>query len=124
MATAKPNPLNRFSELLLKAMAASFNPATDFPPAVDTVEKALAHLIFLVGDLYGSVVYQELPGALMERVADVNIIKAADGTTRAIGRVSIPLDTAYITATSQKLWTFAEGLTADAVTVPAAYKVD
>lgn len=105
-------------------MAATLNPATDTPTAIDTAEKAAAWLLFLLNNLYGSVTYQELPGSLLERVVDLNVVKAADGTTRLIGRVSIPLDEAYVTATSQKLWTFAQGMTADTATVPAAYKVD
>jgi uncharacterized protein (DUF697 family) len=105
-------------------MAATLNPATDTPTAIDTAEKAAAWLCLLLNNLYGSVTYQELPGALLERVCDVNIVKAADGSTRMIARLSIPLDEAYVTATSQKLWTFAQGMTADSATVPAAYKVD
>lgn len=106
-------------------MAASLNPATETPPAVDSAEKTAAWIILLLNNLYGTVTYQELPGALLERVCDVNIITAADGSVRMIGRVSIPLDPTYVTATSQKLWTFAQGMAGtDTPVVPAAYKVD
>lgn len=99
-----------------------FNRSTDMPAAIATVESYVAHGVLTLNNLFGSLYYQELPGALLERVCDVNIVTAADGTIRLIARVSIPLDPSYVTGTSQKLWTFAQEF--GEATIPAAYKVD
>jgi hypothetical protein len=101
----------------------AFTPSTDIPTAIDSLEKYLAHAFLTANNLYSTLTYQELPGALLERVCDASIITAADGTVRLIGRFSIELDQSYITGDgSSKLWTFAKSW-GDG-TVPAAYKVD
>ncbi|WP_052049458.1 hypothetical protein [Leptolyngbya sp. KIOST-1] len=99
-----------------------FNRATDMPAAINTLERYVAHGVLTLNNLFSALTYQELPGALLERVCDVNIVTAADGTTRLIARISLPLDPAYITSTTQKLWTFAQEF--KEATIPAAYKVD
>jgi hypothetical protein len=98
-----------------------FNRATDMPPAINTLERYAAHALLTLNNLFSGLTYQELPGALLERVCDVNVVTAADGTVRLIGRISIPLDPNYTTG-SGKLWTFAQEY-AEA-SIPAAYKVD
>lgn len=98
-----------------------FNRSTDMPAAINTLERYLAHALLTLNNLYGNLTYQELPGALLEKVSDLNIVTAADGTIRLIGRVSIPLDPTYVTGTG-KLWTFAQEF--GEATIPAAYKVD
>ena len=98
-----------------------FNRATDMPPAVITLERYVAHGLLTLNNLYSTLTYQELPGALLERVCDVNVVTAADGTIRLIGRVSIALDPLYVTGTG-KLWTYAREFGES--TIPAAYKVD
>lgn len=100
----------------------AFNRVTDMPPAIGTLESYVAHGLLTLNNLYGTLTYQELPGALLERVSDVNIITAADGTIRLIGRVSIKLDPAYVTSTGQKLWTFAQSF--GDTDIPDGYKVD
>jgi hypothetical protein len=102
----------------------TINPATETPNSIDSAEKLAAWILLLLNNLYGTLSYQELPGALLERVCDVNIIRAADGTIRLIGRVSIELNEDFMSATSQKMWTFAEGFGDGNATIPAAYKVD
>jgi hypothetical protein len=99
-----------------------FNRATDMPPAINKLESYVAHGLLTLNNLFGSLTYQELPGALLERVCDVNIVQAADGTTRLIARVSLILDPAYVTSTGAKLWTFAQEF--GEATIPAAYKID
>ena len=98
-----------------------FNRTTDMPPAVNTLEMYLAHALLTFHNLFSANTYQELPGALLERICDVNIVTAADGTTRLIGRVSLPLSPSYVTGAG-KAWTYVQEV-AEA-TIPAAYKVD
>lgn len=105
-------------------MATPLNPATDIPSAIDTLEKLALWTNFALDQLYGTLTYQELPGALMERVADLNIVTAADGSRRCITRSCIRLDPTYVTATSQKLWTFGLGFDETTGTLPASFKVD
>ncbi len=99
-----------------------FNRSTDMPAAINTLERYVAHGVLTLNALFSALTYQELPGALLERVCDVNIVTAADGTRRLIARVAIPLDPGYVTATNAKLWTFAQEFSE--ATIPAAYKVD
>lgn len=99
-----------------------FNRASDMPAAINTLERYVAHGVLTLNNLFSSLTYQELPGALLERVCDVNIVTAADGTRRLIARVAIPLDPSYVVSTGPKLWTFAQEFSE--ATIPAAYKVD
>lgn len=99
-----------------------FNRATDMPAGINTLEEYVAHGILTLNNLYSTLTYQELPGALLERVCDVNVVTAADGTIRLIARVSLELDPGYVTGTSQKLWGWAREF--GEATIPAAYKVD
>lgn len=98
-----------------------FNRTTDMPPAITTLERYVSHGLLTLNNLFSSRTYQELSGALLERVCDVNIVTAADGTIRLIGRVSIPLAPDYAT-TPGKLWT--KALEFEEASIPAAYKVD
>lgn len=95
---------------------------SQIPLAVNTVERYVAHGVLLMNNLYGTLKYQELPGALLESVCDVNIVTAADGTIRLIGRVSIPLDPAYVTG-SAKLWAYAQEIN-EVSNIPVAYTID
>lgn len=98
-----------------------FNRATDMPASIDTLGAYVGHGLLTLNNLFSTLRYQELPGALLERVCDVNIVTAADGTTRLIGRVSLVLDPAYVTG-ENKLWTYIQEF--QDATIPAAYKVD
>ncbi|MBE9157698.1 hypothetical protein IQ265_12800 [Nodosilinea sp. LEGE 06152] len=95
--------------------------STDMPPAIGTLEAYVAHGLLTLNNLFSALTYQELPGALLERVCDVNVVTAADGTIRLIGRVSLILDPAYVTGTG-KLWTYVKEF--QEAPIPAAYKVD
>lgn len=112
------NSSSKYGGLLM----ADLNQDTQIPLTVNTVERYVAHAILLMNSLYAALTYQELPGALLERVCDVNIVTAADGTIRLIGRVSIPLDPAYVTG-SAKLWAYAQEIN-EVANIPVAYTVD
>lgn len=99
-----------------------FNRSTDMPAAINTLERYVAHGLVTLNNLFSALTYQELPGALLERVIDMNIVTAADGTTRLIARVSLPLDRAYASSGTGKLWTFVQEYQEAAI--PAAFKVD
>jgi hypothetical protein len=100
---------------------ADFDRATMMPPAIVTLESYVGHGLLTLNNLFSTLRYQELPGALLERVCDVNIVTAADGTIRLIGRVSLILDPAYVTG-ENKLWTYIQEF--QEASIPAAYKVD
>lgn len=100
----------------------AFDPQTETPPAIDALEKNICHNLLLLHSLYGRLGYQELPGALLERVCDMSMISAADGSTRLIFRVAIALDPTYATSLNQKLWTFAQPF--GEATIPATWKTD
>lgn len=95
---------------------------SQIPLSVNTVERYVAHGVLLMNNLYSALYYQELPGALMERVCDVNVVTAADGTIRLIGRVCIPLDPAYVTGAA-KLWAYAQEIN-EVANIPVAYTID
>ncbi|MBD2107431.1 glucose-6-phosphate dehydrogenase [Nodosilinea sp. FACHB-13] len=99
-----------------------FNRETDLPAAIDTVEKLKVWVDSLLQRLYGSKEYEETEGAYLQPVVDYSIVRTSDKKVRQITRSSIPINQDYLTATTQKFWTFADSL--GDVEIPAAFKVD
>lgn len=100
----------------------TFNRETDLPDAITTLEELKVWVDSLLQRLYGSKEYEETQGAYLQPVIDYSIVRTSDGKIRQITRSSLPINADYLTATSQKFWTFAESL--GEVDVPAAFKVD
>jgi hypothetical protein len=99
-----------------------YDPQTESPTSIDTLERALAHLLLLAQSLYGTERYKEREGAAGEKLIDAGFVQAADGTTRMIFRGSLEIDPIYVTDTTQKLWMYTKEW--GTVAVPAAWKVD
>lgn len=102
-----------------------YAPGTDTPAAIDTLEKAAAHSLMTLFDLYKGIEYKEATGTSLDSglapLIDQSVISAADGTQRVIFRVAFEVDPAYVTDAG-KLWTFINAF--GNATVPAAFKVD
>lgn len=99
----------------------NFNRSTDMPAGIETLEAYVAHGLLTLHNLFSTLTYQELPGALLERVCDVNVVTAADGTIRLIGRVSLIVDPSWVTG-STKLWGHINEF--QEASIPPAYKID
>lgn len=99
-----------------------FNPRVDTPAAIQTLEQNIGHNLLLAHHLHQNDTYNELGGGSQERIVQTSIITSANRDIRLIGRVSLILDPSYVTASSQKLWTFISAW-ADG-TVPADFKID
>ncbi|NET38619.1 MAG: hypothetical protein F6K19_42610 [Cyanothece sp. SIO1E1] len=96
---------------------------TDIPSNIDTLERMCAWSALAISNLNARLQYQESQGpAGTLNQASTGILQAADGTTRLIVRIAIPLDPAFETDATQKLWQFAGNVT-DAV-LPDAYKTN
>ena len=104
----------------------ALNTSTDIPDAIDTLERMAFWSLLTLFDLNKGQTYKEAAGTSIDSglapIVDVSIVPTADGNQRAIARISIELDPAYTTDTTQKLWQFAQPIS-DTV-VPAAFKVD
>jgi len=102
------------------------NLSTDAPASIATAEQAVFWLLLTLFDLNKGQTYKEAAGTSIDSglapLVDVSIVSTADGNQRAIARVSLELDPAYTTDTTQKLWQFAQPIS-DTV-IPAAFKVD
>lgn len=88
----------------------AFNPSTDLPTGIDTLEKLLQWAVEVAAFLHTNSQYKELKGNAVDDgfapLIDVSYITAYDGTRRAIARMSVELDPEYNTATSP-LWEYA-----------------
>lgn len=86
----------------------AFDPSVSSPPAIATLEQAAAHALLALESLYGGTKYKEADGTAIDAglalLIDTSYISAADGTKRLIARVSLPLDPAYVTDKTKKMW--------------------
>lgn len=98
----------------------AYNPRTDSPEGIITLEQNLAHDLLLASHLHGNDYYNELGGGILERIAQVSIIQSANKDWRLIGRVSLILQPDYMSVLNSKMWMRVTPW-ADA-TIPAQFK--
>lgn len=92
--------------------------STSIPSNINTLERLAAWAVSALSVVNPTARTLETPGLDPERVAVVQIIKAEDGTTRLIGRISIPIDPNYPTNTT-KFWQNAQEISNTAL--PTAF---
>lgn len=97
----------------------AFNPATDLPSSINTVESLAAWSLFLLSTINPTQsVLEELNRA--EFVSLTQIQKAADQSNRLIGRFSLELKDNYVTNNAEKLWMNVKELSG--TNIPAGFK--
>lgn len=89
-------------------------------PTIDTFEKLAAYVGITAAVIQPTLEALEASASDPVKVADASIIKAADGTTRLLVRLSINFDPNYATNTANPLWQNA--IEWSNVAIPAAYK--
>lgn len=101
----------------------ALNKSTDIPAAINTLERNFAWAGLALHDLNRGVFYKETDDAEGSvPIVTAGIVEAADGTDRLIIRAAIPMNTAWRSNASQKLWMFADDIRD--VVIPDAFKVD
>ena len=89
-------------------------------PTIDTFEKLAAYVGITAAVIQPTLETLEASASDPVKVADSSIIKAADGSTRILLRLSIAFDPNYAVNTANPLWQNA--LEWSNVAIPAAYK--
>lgn len=87
----------------------ALNPNNLPTSATSSVERLAAYALLLLHRLNPDLSVLEVAGQAT-RALQVSIITDSTGTDRIVGRLSIPLDPAYITDTTLPLWSFADDL--------------
>lgn len=95
----------------------AFNPATDLPSQINTLERLTAWALHALATANPKASVLEALDRT-EFAAQVGIVKAADGTERLLGRVSIEMDPLYRTDNSKKLWMHAREIEGSAQLPP------
>ncbi|MGL4640372.1 MAG: hypothetical protein ACRCVX_11690 [Shewanella sp.] len=93
--------------------------STDIPTNINTLEKLAAWLGLALARVNPTLKILESPDAEPQRVGQCALIKADDGSTRLIVRLSIPISEDYATNTV-KFWQTAAELSNTAL--PTAFK--
>lgn len=99
----------------------AINITTDIPTNINTLEKLAAWVGLALSRVNPSVKILENPGADPIRAATSILIKADDGSTRLVVRLSIPVNDNYAESTS-KFWFNCEEI--DNTALPSAYKTN
>ena len=101
----------------------AYNPRTQAPTAITTLEMNLVHSMMTLDSLYSGTSYREQESSAVDSGlrpnTDFSIVRIADGSVRAIGRFAIALPGNYASVGGQKLWTLAQPL--GSVTIPTAF---
>lgn len=104
----------------------AINTSTEIPASINTVERLVFWGLLGLYDLNRGITYREASGTSIDSglapLVDVSYVSTADGSQRAICRVSFEIDPEFTTDTTQKLWMFAEPLS-DSI-LPDRFKVD
>lgn len=95
--------------------------ATDIPTNINTLERLTTWGILALATINPTTAVLESPNRA-EYATQYSVIKAADGTVRLIGRVSLELDGLYASDTSKKLWMFTKEV--GGVLIPAGFKAN
>jgi hypothetical protein len=98
----------------------AFNPSTDLPSQINTVERLAAWAFLTLATVNPKAsILEDVDRS--EFIAQSGIIKAADGSERLIGRVSLELDPSFKSDNTKKLWMHANEVPGGAV-IPAGFK--
>ena len=92
---------------------------TELPDAINTLERLAAYSLMALARCNPELKIIETAG-LTQKAVDPTIFAADDGTIRYIGRISLELDTDYVTDTTQPLYMKVQELSV--VALPVAYK--
>lgn len=92
----------------------------DIPSNINTLERLILWGGLLASTINPTLSANEVPNAAGERMFQFGIFTDASNVERALVRASIPIDSAYRSDNSKKLWMFANE--ASNIVVPASYK--
>lgn len=95
--------------------------STSIPTNINTLERSLAWAGLLYSVVNPTLSVLETANN-PQKVAQAQIFEAADNTYRLLVRATIPLDSAFISDRSQKLWMFGQETSNTAI--PAAFTVN
>lgn len=99
----------------------AFNPTTDLPSQINTVESLVAWGIYVLATANPQkAILEDLNRS--EYAAQTGIVKAADQSQRMIGRASLELDDTYLTDNTKKLWMHVKELSS--VEIPPGFKTN
>jgi hypothetical protein len=115
--------INYYKECILSVILKNmtvFASSTDLPSAINSLEKLAMWVGLLMTRINPTIAILEDPGYAPERMCQAQIRRCDDGKEYCIVRISIPLDEAYKSDITRKLWTFASDISN--VSIPTGFK--